>query len=206
MMNNKRGFTLIELLVVIAIMSLLVSIVMIPLNSARTRARVVATIAQASEMNQAIIAYINDVQELPGYDANWGDVCETAMFVSGNFSYKGNRPAKGWNGPYLNAWPKNKWKKTYHWEFIGGNNAIPTLVVDGVSTKEAEMIDKIADDGNLTTGMVRIPREIRKSKGRTIVSNVYGTRKVLGFYFDGYGMRGIRNDAHKAKGCSVKKL
>lgn len=38
-MKNKKGFTLIELLVVIAIISLLSSIVMASLNSARKKAR-----------------------------------------------------------------------------------------------------------------------------------------------------------------------
>lgn len=58
MLNNysfKKGFTLIELLVVVAIISLLSSVVLASLNSARDKAKVARAKVEMREIAQAII-------------------------------------------------------------------------------------------------------------------------------------------------------
>jgi type II secretion system protein G len=61
----KKGFTLIELLVVVAIISLLSSIVMVSLNSAREKGRDAKRIRDIQEIHTAIELYILDYGQAP---------------------------------------------------------------------------------------------------------------------------------------------
>ena len=61
----QKGFTLIELLVVIAIISLLSSIVMASLNSARQKARDAVRLSDIKQIQTAIEMYISDHGHAP---------------------------------------------------------------------------------------------------------------------------------------------
>jgi prepilin-type N-terminal cleavage/methylation domain-containing protein len=63
--RTHKGFTLIELLVVVSIISLLSSIVMASLNTARAKARDTKRLADLQQMNTAIQLYINDNNAAP---------------------------------------------------------------------------------------------------------------------------------------------
>ncbi|HVY72504.1 MAG TPA: type II secretion system protein [Candidatus Paceibacterota bacterium] len=60
MHSKTRGFTLIELLVVIAIIGVLASVVLVSLNSARSKARDAARLAQIREIANALELYASD--------------------------------------------------------------------------------------------------------------------------------------------------
>jgi len=78
--TKKRGFTLIELLVVVAIISLLSSIVMVSLNTARAKARDARRMEDIQEIHNAIELYIADKGHAP--DLGAGNQCLTASDFS----------------------------------------------------------------------------------------------------------------------------
>lgn len=63
--NIKSGFTLIELLVVVAIISLLSSVVLSSLNSARDKAKYARAKMDINQLRTAMLAYKIDFGELP---------------------------------------------------------------------------------------------------------------------------------------------
>ena len=69
MRNKNKGFTLIELLVVIAIIGLLASVVLLALNSARSKARDAKRMADIRQIASAMEMYFNDNN---GYPATTG--------------------------------------------------------------------------------------------------------------------------------------
>lgn len=63
--KNQKGFTLIELLVVIAIIGLLASVVLLALNSARSKSRDAKRLADVRQLVSALELYYNDENSYP---------------------------------------------------------------------------------------------------------------------------------------------
>lgn len=72
MIKYKKGFTLIELLVVIAIISLLSSVVLTSLNSARSKARDTKRRAELRQLSVALELYYNKYGTYPISSPNCG--------------------------------------------------------------------------------------------------------------------------------------
>ncbi len=66
--NENLGFTLIELLVVISIIGLLASVVLVSLNSARTKARDVKRLADMAQIQKALALYYDKYNRYPDSD------------------------------------------------------------------------------------------------------------------------------------------
>lgn len=147
LISNKRfsaGFTLIELLVVIAIIGLLATISVVSVRKAIERAKITKVIYNLGQMANAINLYYLDTGTVPPWDTGWATptyYCEPVAFGNGNFTPK----PTGWNGPYM-AWPENPWGGRYM--------SLPYILIDGIPLSAQQMIDDIADDGNLNTGLV----------------------------------------------------
>jgi len=69
MQKNQKGFTLIELLVVIAIIGILSSIVLVSLNSARSKARDAKIKGDMAGINTALVLYSDSGGVFPAHDA-----------------------------------------------------------------------------------------------------------------------------------------
>jgi prepilin-type N-terminal cleavage/methylation domain-containing protein len=80
----SRGFTLIELLVVVAIIGILSSVVLASLNTARTKAKDAARMADVKSLKTAMELYYNDNNGYPTSNGSTnGDVLlSDAMLVS----------------------------------------------------------------------------------------------------------------------------
>lgn len=75
---NRRGFTLIELLVVIAIIGILAAVVMVSLNSARSKARDAQRKSDITNISLANEMYY-DAQAIPQYPAAIADLVPTYL-------------------------------------------------------------------------------------------------------------------------------
>lgn len=70
--NKRKGFTLIELLVVVAIASLLFSIVLVTLNSARAQGRDAKRMEDLRQIKNALALYYHDNGHYPMYPQTGG--------------------------------------------------------------------------------------------------------------------------------------
>ena len=87
--SKSKGFTLIELLVVIAIIGILASIVLVSLNSARSKARDVKRVGDMRGLQLALEGYYDTNQAYPGGDGSGASCASltdlTADLVTGGF-------------------------------------------------------------------------------------------------------------------------
>lgn len=159
----NEAFTLIELLVVISIISLLSSVVLASLSGARQSAKVASSVSTLRELKRAGVNYINDTSQLP-------PDCRISCTKSSD-PFFSNPGVSGWDGPYFELW-----NFTHPWggqigfsvrDLDGDGNSEPVFVFDDdlpgtgagnnegkIPTEQLKEIDRILDDGDLTTGNV----------------------------------------------------
>lgn len=135
--SNQQGFTLIELLVVIAIIGLLASTVLASLNTARNKARVSRAASDLKQLNLVLALYLDDNGVYPCFDHLWDDSKE-----------------KIWSAPYIPVWPIHPWGNQYHWEHSASGLAF-SISMNAPGQTNAQDLDKLLDDNNLATGIVR---------------------------------------------------
>lgn len=88
-----RGFTLIELLVVIAIISLLASIVLASLNSARQKARNARRVADLKQISTALELYFDSSNAYPNSSGGaWRSECNSGKYLAFQQCHTGSCP------------------------------------------------------------------------------------------------------------------
>ena len=129
--KRTPGFTLIELLVVISIISLLSSIVLVSVNSAREKGRVAQAISNADAMRQAVELYNDQMGFYPpdtgrGWDPGltkalpWNpDTGATTIPACGQCPTGWDTIVQQrWNGSYLASWPTlTPWNGKYDYNY-----------------------------------------------------------------------------------------
>ena len=97
--SKSKGFTLIELLVVISIISLLASVILASLNSARAKARNAKRLGDARELVNAFALSLNDNSSLPSSGGVWACISATCY---GTWSgYVANATVDNFLSPYI---------------------------------------------------------------------------------------------------------
>lgn len=164
-LNYQRGFSLIELLLIIAIVGILAGIVLTNVTKARERAQIAKVVLEVKEISKIIAKYYADTGTYP---ATCGDVCTvlTDPFVV-------DLGVAGWEGPYGALYNNtHSWgghfgiTDGYDLDGDGVNDSVVVLNDDrpglGDSDNGGQIprdvllgIDKILDDGDLTTGNMR---------------------------------------------------
>lgn len=137
--KGLKGFTLIELLVVIAIIGILAGIVLVSLNNARSRAKIAKAAAELKQIGTAVNLYLNDNGEYPCFDHSW------------------STNEASWAAPYV-LWPTNPWGFAYHWEH-DRDNLNYSISIQNIPAADALALDRVIDDGVLTSGVFRMQQE-----------------------------------------------
>jgi len=145
MRKDKKGFTLIELLVVIAIIGILATIVLVSLNSARSKARDTRRISDIRQIALALEMYYDD-HVSTGYPGNSGYNCSTVAVPGEWTSLVG-----GLQAGYMTQVPADPGGGSipYFYDNIGG-----TRYVLGAQLEQATNTALVTDvDGNPVGGV-----------------------------------------------------
>ncbi|MCX7927165.1 MAG: type II secretion system GspH family protein [Candidatus Omnitrophica bacterium] len=178
-MRRVKGFTLVELIVVVAIIAILAAVVTPNAFRAIEKAKISSTIADIKAIRAAAYDFYTDTGTLPCTKAGgWGadpgfvrPITPSNCWPNEGGCNQGCTNISGWDGPYLEKWPQSgRWLLggggKYNWNrwpnFIAPGTAvrcslagIVTLEVYGaISVKALQEIDRVLDDGNLSSGYV----------------------------------------------------
>lgn len=134
--SKQTGFTIVELLIVIVVIGIVAAITIVAYNGIQERARVARISTDLRNIKNALSQYYLDNSAWPCFDHTYADATEIA-----------------WSAPYI-KWPRTPMGDIYHWEHNISGLAY-TISIPSLGTSTASTLDKVLDDGNLATGVVR---------------------------------------------------
>lgn len=128
-MKKQTAFTLIELLVVVAIIGLLASVMMVALNSSRTKAKIARVQADLKQLRTAIAFLETDVGKWPN-GCPMNQAADPEVFLDGAQAGLKSAPTVGitgsgcewtaqdvanWKGPYVSS-AVDPWSRSYYFD------------------------------------------------------------------------------------------
>lgn len=142
----KKGFTLVELLVVIAIIAILAAIIAPNAFKAIEKSKVSKIVGDCKTIANATLQHYADTGEWPRFDG--------AGVTNNRSFFENHGGVNGWNGPYLERWPKNPFNSgaiesddNYQLDYriMGTGNSERNLAVE-ISLRGVSGYDKIRDN------------------------------------------------------------
>lgn len=190
----QKGFTLVELLVVIAIIAILAAIIAPNAFKAIEKSKVSKIVGDCKTIENATLQHYADTGTWPVFDNNGAGTTNNKGFL-GVDGYKPN----GWNGPYLERWPKNPFNsgavesdENYQLDYrnmgSAGNNLVVEISLNGVANydKIRDNLDKSIDgEDGLNSGKIQW---VNNNRWITwiIVKNAEGVKKLDGSSFNAH--------------------
>lgn len=158
------GFTLTELIVVIAIIAVLASVIAPAAFRAIEKAKISRAVGDMKAIRTAAMSYYTDTGNWPIRGVDNSTRALGKGFLTNDDGY--NNPVPGWDGPYLEKWPRNPWGNTssgftnqYYWDASNSgddnNNGLvgeAQVIMFNVLRKSALTLDRTYDDGVLIAG------------------------------------------------------
>jgi len=128
--SNNKGFTLIELLVVIAIIGLLASIVLVSLNTARSKARDARKQADFHSISLALQMFYDEKGHMPSNYNPCCGACEPQTYYNQSMQ-------ELIDAGFLTAIPKSPGGGGYCYYNYGAGNPIGAIIVTTLETYPA---------------------------------------------------------------------
>ena len=167
---NPHGFTLIEMVVVIAIIGILSAVLLPNAFKQIEKSKCAQCVEDAHAIKTAALQYYADVNKWP---PDFGiSVPNPNPFLENPFS-PGTPEYERWDGPYLEKWKTHAWGGMERWSILAvrnaGDNRKDAIVVfdddrpgmgagdnqGRIPTHSMLVVDRMIDDGDLSTGLVR---------------------------------------------------
>ncbi|MDD4908937.1 MAG: prepilin-type N-terminal cleavage/methylation domain-containing protein [Candidatus Omnitrophica bacterium] len=158
---RKRAFTLVELIVVIAVIGILAAIIAPNAFKAIEKSKIARAAEDIRAIRGASMGYYADTGSWPMLGI--GDARRASGMGFLNDNDGNGNPVWGWNGPYLDKWPRNPWGSSasaytnlYYWDadLSGDDNGNgitgeAQVIMFNVPRKSALTLDSSYDNGSL---------------------------------------------------------
>ena len=152
------SWTLIEMVMVMVIVGILAATAVVKINDVVKAGKVSKAVSEVNIIKKALLTFYGDVGFFPP-DADAG-VDPGLASNTGGWS--------NWNGPYIDSWPsQTPWDGEYEYNYGSysafdkdgtSGNEVYIAINKGTANLTKEVcteVDKLLDDGTLTTGNVR---------------------------------------------------
>ena len=167
---QSSGFTLIEMVVVIAIIGILAAVLLPNAFKQIEKSKCVQCVEDSQAIKTAAVQYYADVNKWP--PSFGASVPDPNPFLKNPFG-AGSSDYDKWDGPYLEKWKTHAWGGMERWSILAVHGAGDTrkdaiVVFDDdrpgmgagdnqgtIPTHSMLVVDRMIDDGDLSTGLVR---------------------------------------------------